>query len=167
MKNNLLKITVLLFFGVLLFSVLLSVFLVRYEKASRCENIIALAKNEEKISYLYSWINAYLQDEKKLSELGYSGNIYADDSPLFFDSLNIDWDFIGISHKLAFISVNRKNDDRNDYLNFENIKSFSVGEGRNSLILRLNKSDDLGFPDNKIFNEKLILINKNVSVYCD
>ena len=127
-----------------------------------------MAGDEESVAYLYDWVNQNLEDKDLLKTMGYSGRI--DSSRVgerSFRSLGINWSKLGINAHYASVSVIRYEVDRDDFMNPDNIKAIRFGEGRNSLILKLDptfRTESLGGGTNR---SEVQVVNDKASVYCD
>jgi len=132
----------------------------------RCGKLVDLAKDDKKIRYIESWIIENINNTNLLKELGYGGVIYSEGNPDFSNLLGLDWGFIGIDEEFASISFNRETNERNDFLISTNIKSVSIGDGRSSLIVKVNDSKQLGIPGMEKYTESLIEISDQISVFC-
>ena len=138
-----------------------------YFNHTKCDNLYELAQNNEKLNYMRNWIGKNLQGAELLGEFGYSGNISSLDNPTYFQKLKIDWEYLGLKQENASVHIYRESKDQDDLLNPKNILSVSFGQGRDSIILKINDSDNFGFPDNKVFHNKLKYIDNKVAVRCD
>lgn len=93
-------------------------------------------------------------------------------SPEIKNLLNIDWKYLGwadrgISMHLIFVDFNRLEQDREDFLISNNIKSVSFSLGmRNSLIIKVSNSKTTAVFQAEEKPHKVTMINDTVSVYC-
>ncbi|MDP5211241.1 hypothetical protein [Microbulbifer sp. 2205BS26-8] len=135
-------------------------------KKEYCNNLKAIAIDNNKIEYLETWANKKISNKKFLSSMGWSGRSSAQENSEKFSKLELDLDFLGIDPKYAWIQLNRLVKDRDNYLDSKTIKSVSFGEGRNSIIIKIGKSSEYGIDDIDSIKEKLLQINSKISVLC-
>jgi len=161
------KLIIFVFLLVVTSTLLSTVFLIDDTRRARCENLILHANSSDKVSYLKNWLDQNLQNEELLERIGYSGHLRSGEDEELFSLLAINWKLFEIDDEFAFISLNGLQKDRDGFLEPKNIKSVSFGHVRDSIIIKINDSGELGIPGIDKFKHKLIKINNEVEVYCD
>jgi len=157
-------VTTFVFVLLFLLYINLDYFLNDNDQLSECKRLETIASDPIKINYFTTWVRKKIQDKKFLEHLGWLGRTSRIDDSEYFDKLDLDIGFIGVNATYPSIELNRNFVDRDDYSDFRNIKSVSLGEGRHRIIVKLNESNGLG---DLIRMEMLTKINDNVFVYCD
>lgn len=146
-----------------------TMYLIYDDKRSACQRVLDIASDEKEIAYLYQWIDQNLKDEAILEYLGYAGSaeyLTGYDNKDFL-SLAVDWDFLDIDLDYASLTLIRAPDDWDDFMNPDNIQAVQFGEGRNSVILKLDPAFETESLGGGEWRREVRVINDRVSVYCD
>lgn len=135
--------------------------------ADTCARMLNLATDDPKIGYIKGWVYLKIDNPNFLELAGWDGEIELMHYPELYDEIDIDWDFLGINSDLAFIRFNRAYADRTDLKDKRSIKSFTIGEGRDSIFIKLKNSNGLGmeWPEENI--KKMVQVKSDVFIYCD
>ena len=131
----------------------------------RCAAVESVAKDAKKIAYLKRWVSENIADKDFLKLMGWLGTVRSIDNPEMMNRLNIDWDYLGIESRRSSVTLNREYADRDQFLDPQNIKSISFGEGRSFIIIRTNESEHLGLSDDAL--KRMRLMAPNVYVFCE
>lgn len=133
---------------------------------NQCERMYEIAKNKEKIDYIDNWMMTRLNNSV-LYTMGHNGTIRLIDEPDSNTLLEIDWSYLGINKHYAFVRVNRSLEERANYMDVNNIKSITIGEGRFSVTIQAKNSSDFGLDVGNKLNTSMKQISDRVVVDCD
>ncbi len=135
-------------------------------KQNQCDVLISIASDPVKLEYIEKWKERIFRNIELLKKIGYSGRVFPDEQPVLFNKLGYDWEFFGIDPEFASISFNQGLADRNNTANLENVKSLSIGLGRNSIIYQLGKYDETGILGFNNISKDIVKVSDKIFVYC-
>ena len=140
----------------------------KYDRHERCQKVLAMAVDAKKVAYMEQWVEHNLDDKELLGTIGYSGRVeYSVVEKKRFDSLNVNWDFLGINVEYASLSLIRSDEAWDDFTNPDNIKAVSFNEGRYSVILKIDPKFEVKNLGRSPNLREVQIVNDRVSVYCD
>jgi len=111
LKNRWFKISALIFGGVLLVFLMLSLFAwITYHtyRSSSCERLLEISNNKEKIEYLKKWFSLHANSSQFRSYFTQGEYLSARDNPTPFEKMDLDWEYLGIEKHFAAIFFNKK-----------------------------------------------------------
>jgi len=131
-----------------------------------CNRLSDVANDEEKIRYLKERTQKIINNNEILKGVGYLGYV-EDRHEDIFSKLDMDWSYIGIDSRSAVFYMYRSRDDRDEYLSSSNIRSVGFGDGRNTIIIKINGGDSLENSGIKVIDgDQVIQVNREVFVLC-
>lgn len=131
-----------------------------------CRNLKAIARDEQRIGYLYQWIEQNIKIEERYESLGYLSDIHHFDDRESLRRLGIDWEFLGIDFKHASFSVHRVAEEPRDLKRADSIKAVGFGEGRDEIVLKIQPGFKLEQRFVGIPKSDLEIVDDSVVVYC-
>lgn len=135
---------------------------------NKCEKMIGIAKDDRKITYIRNWALSNIDNKKLNKHLLKRKSIYARQNFDIFNTINFDWEYIGLDKKNAYMSLHGVMDNKINLIDLNKIKSITVGEGRYGLSVKLEEKTKPGIikKRKKDHTNNVIRINDSVDVYC-
>lgn len=131
--------------------------------AQACEDLRMVASNQEVVAYLKRKIKPLIDEPKFVELVGVSAYIDDDRRSKIFNSLEIDWEYVGLNRnniRLFFGSTVEAHLE-NKYYNYVDIK-----DGRNSILIYLGGDLNSAIAPDRNSEMEKISISKDVYIYC-
>lgn len=135
------------------------------QPGGRCADIIEIAKDRDKIAYLKKWMSERLQDPDFMMLMNRRYAVRLDDDPTQLSILGVDWNYLGLNSHYGSVGLNPSAVARNR--DGSTVKSVSVGEGRHSIIIKVQGSDEFGLDSwSQEILDSMVRVDDDVSVIC-
>jgi len=128
-----------------------------------CAGVTRIAGDAQKMKYVKSWIASRTADQEFINEIRASRFFQRGDPRL--QQMDLDWAYLGLTPEFVSLAFNVKSASDPEF-EATKIESVSIGQGRSTIIIRLNESEDFGllWPAEEL--SKIKPVADDVFVYC-
>jgi|GEM_PF-837358 len=150
-----LALCLIIFFG-------LSFFILKTHLSSQCQALVNIANDAKKISYLEQWVKSRENDQDFQDFIKHQRYLSSTHSPLLFEKIDLNWDYLGISRDHAAIAFRNM-----ESLDGTDIRSISFIEMRETgLVMIIDDEKKLKLsPDEK--RHQVLTGRKGYYVNCE